>query len=144
MKEFKEELRDQLFDYLSKYPEDATFFLDTVSSALKNYKRAIDIQRHKKSSDAFNILSSFILDSKSFKKLSNHYQFTFLIDTVFLMFPNAIITGHSSSEQDLFNYFCTLVKEKVETNTMDYEWMLEAKGKEIVSWMKELIKENIK
>jgi hypothetical protein len=139
MKDFKEELREQLFQYLSEYPEDGPEFLDIISSAMKNFKRKVTIERSKKAGDCFNIHSGWILDSKSFKKLPNQYKFTFLIDTIFLMFPKGRVTGHSSSEIDLFNYFLALIKQK---ESIDYSWMLEAKGKEMVDWFKELVRIN--
>jgi len=136
---YKEDLKEQLFKYLSEYPEDSPEFLDTISNAMKNYKRKITVERSKKAGDCFNIHSGWILDSKSFIKLPHNYKFTFLIDTIFLMFPKGKVTGHSSSEADLFYYFVELIKQK---ESIDYNWMLQAKGKEIVDWFKELIRIN--
>jgi hypothetical protein len=134
MKNYKEELRDQLFDYLSKHPEDSTYFLDVVSSALKNYEKAVNEKRDIRTSNAIQKIS-YIIDSKTFKGLSKHDQFLILIDTLFIMFPLAKITGHSQSEINLYNYFVSLVKEV----KIDYDWFLTAKGQEVVQWMKELI-----
>jgi hypothetical protein len=134
MKNYKEELRDQLFDYLSKHPEDSTYFLDVVSSALKNYEKAVNEKRDIRTSNAIQKIS-YIIDSKTFKGLSKHDQFVILIDTLFIMFPLAKITGHSQSEINLYNYFVSLVKEV----KIDYDWFLTAKGQEVVQWMKELI-----
>ena len=136
MKEtIKKELKDDLFKYLLNYPDDSPEFLDLISSALKEYEITISKKRDIRTSNAFNMISSCITDSKSFKKLNKHNQYVILIDTLFIMFPTGHITGHSQSEINLYNYFVSLIKEV----KIDYDWLLTAKGQEVSQWMKELI-----
>lgn len=136
----KEELKEYLFQYLTNYPEDSPEFLDTISSALKNYKRKLTIQR---SNEAFNAIGNLFGYIKTNKKTMTtktmHYELMKIIDAMYVRFPKGSSKGGSSLDLEVFEYFQFLTKS-IEDVTEFVVFLESTRGREFAEWFKIVLK----
>jgi hypothetical protein len=141
MKDYKEELREALFQYLSEYPEDGPEFLDVISSAMKSFKRKVTVERSRQASEAVHFLFYFVNTKKKFTKSENmEKELIKLMDAMYIRYPKGNCKGGSSLDKEVFTYFISLTKSISKVDEF-YEFLEISRGKDFKDWFKIILTE---
>lgn len=131
------ELVDVVKRHLSVNPEDSVSILEAITEGLKKYKSTVDNQRTWQARNAMSGMYSFV-GRKAIGKL----QRIFLMDALFISFPQGKINGHCGYDTEALHKYLYAYKQQVTDKQEFDKWLESTRGKEWVEWHDKLLENN--